>query len=108
MKRIIITVPQGSKKWMVTVSSGCFKRKSAANVYNYVERKLLAKKMMTSLGTSLKDKTAARVKYDKEYHNESLASKNTSYLLYTLSCFLEDYLSQDTLNNKEKLYGGEY
>ena len=58
-------------------------------------------------------KTAVRVVDVQGHHtetlNESLPSRNAPYLLFTLACFLEDFLSKPVFNKYERAYfkGGD-
>jgi hypothetical protein len=100
MKYITVTVPKTPKdRWTVSLFGKTpHKRKDATSLYRLVERKLSA-----SLGSCMKEKTACRVKYGDGV-NVSLGSSDKNYLLYTLSCFLEDYLTKTVLNRAERQY----
>jgi hypothetical protein len=49
-------------------------------------------------------KTCVKVKYSDRSTNESLASSDARYLLFTLGCFLEDYLSKQVKRKIERKY----
>ncbi len=96
MSKIIITVPKDSKKWKL---SGVGTRNKSfatpASLFNWLEKRFRVR--------SLREKMSVKVKYDYGT-NESLLSNNSSYLLYTLACFLKDYLSKEMLDIKYKKY----
>ena len=93
MKRIIIIEPKTiDGNWAL----GNRKRKSAYLIFYAVKRRLQAR--------TLNKRTAIRVKYADCTTNDSLTSNEPRYLLYTLGCFLEDYLSDATVLRIEKNY----
>ena len=95
--KIIVKVPETSNKWKLHWAGFGKHFTRADTLINGIERRLLR--------TAKDKKLSILVKYDKDSSNESLASLNPAYLLYTLSCFLEDYLSAETLRRIEKKYG---
>jgi len=102
MKKIKITTPnKNSSKWQVSWGKGGIrKRNNPTIIFNAIERKLLR--------LQLKENIEIVVKYDKDiaedFINESLPSCNAKYLLYSLLCFLEDYLPNDFIRRKLKNY----
>ena len=96
MSKIIVTIPKKNEKWKL---SGVGTRNkgfaSPSSLYNWIERRFHVPR--------LKEKMAIRVKY-MDSTNESLSSDNSNYLLYTLACFLKDYLSKEMLEIKYKKY----
>ena len=96
-KNIIVYVPEKKDgKWKVSIYGGVRHRNSASVIFNAIERKLQPRQN--------KQKTVIKVKYGKDTFNESLASFDNHYLLFTLSCFLEDHLSKKVMNRVEKKY----
>ena len=85
--------------WQLTMGGGARKHSRVSVLYAAVERKI-----KLFLASQPKGKTAVKVIYVDKGHNESLSSKNAGYLLYCSACFLEDFLSEDTLNKKIKSY----
>jgi len=98
MRKIIVTIPKiQNQKWKVSFGKNSrITRTSSVLVYKAIERTLLA----SSEGV----KTSIVVRYDENITNETLASTDPAYLLYTLSCFLEDFLPNRFLRAKEKRY----
>lgn len=95
--KIIITIPEDKKsKWKLYWSGKGKHFYNANTLYNGIVRRLL--------GSRLKEKMAIKVKEGKDTANETLTSFDKKYLLYTLSCFLEDYLSKETLKKAVKEY----
>lgn len=94
--KIKITVPQKNEHWKVSFGRGERKRSSAVAIFRAVERHLQAR--------ALREKMEIVVKYGKDISNETIASQDTKYLLYALSCFLEDYLPAQTLSRVEKTF----
>lgn len=99
--RITIKLPINEKGKFKLQSRGNLKGRqflTAAGLLGSLERALLRKE--------LKEKTAIVVKEYIDSHfvniNETLPSTEARYLIYTTSCFLEDYLSEDTLKKEEK------
>ena len=97
--KIIVTIPTKGK-WKLKWSGKGKHFQSVATLYNGIERRLLNH----SLGSQKQEKLVISVKYPDGTANESLASNDRRYLLFTLACFLEDSLSEDTLKTKYKLY----
>ena len=95
--KIIIKVPEIGKKWRVSFGGTPSSRKNATLIFKLVERRLF-------LGVGIKEKTSILVKYGKDVSNETLVSLDARYLLYTLVCFLEDYLTKEYLAEKYKQY----
>ena len=89
--KIKVSVPQGDKKWKVSFGNTPSYRKNATTIYKLVERKL-------NSGVGMK------VLYDHTTSNESLVSLDASYLLFTLACFLEEYLEKKFLDQKYREY----
>lgn len=98
-----IQIKELKSGWQLTMGGGARKRRTAILLYNQVERKI-----DRFLASSPGDKTAVRVVYGDGSHNESLNSNDTVYLLYTLGCFLEDYLSEPTFKRIERRYLEDY
>ena len=95
--KIKVKVPQNGDKWKVAFGSRNYRSRNTATViFSAIERRLLA--------SPLKEKTSIEVEYDKDTSNETLMSLDARYLLYTLCCFLEDYLEKQFLNQKYKQY----
>jgi hypothetical protein len=68
----------------------------ADTLFNGIERRLLRR--------ANEEKLAIVVDYGNHTFNETLMSEDAHYLLYTFACFLEDYLSVETLARITKLY----
>ena len=105
MKKIQIKVPkkEGDK---FSIGWGARPRPmhSAATILNRLQRLLVELKHG--------DKTSVIVKYGKGIHNETIRSNDVEYLVYTTTCFLEDYLPRYHMIRAEKRYqkslkGGE-
>ena len=101
MNRITIKIPRiKENKWSLSFGGSPRLRNSAAVVFNAIERRLL--------GSWRDYKTCVRIKeWDNgrwEVVNESLASTDANYLIYTMACFLEDYLSEKVMNRVERVY----
>ena len=106
MKKIIVTIPiQKGGKWTVSAFGSRGKqRKNAWSAFKYVEKQIFAKENLNFEG-SLKEKTSVLVKNGSNPINESLSSSQPRYLMFCLTAFLEDYLSEYVFSNKEKKYG---
>lgn len=86
--KIKVNVPQkDGEKWKVSFGHFPSSRKDPVLIFRLIERRLLR--------TAIREKTSITVNYSKDSSNESLDSLDANYLLYTLSCFLEDYLKWD-------------
>lgn len=94
--RIKISVPSDGKRWKVSFGNTPSYRKNATLILKLIERRFLR--------TGVKEKTSIQVVYDHSTFNETLVSLDARYLLYTLCCFLEDYLEIQFLNQKYKEY----
>lgn len=102
MRKIFIKIPKNDKaKWSIQRKNVRAKRYHRAIT-------TLKRTESILLGNEFKEKTAIVVKryidgkWDKE--NESLASRDTKYLLFTLTCFLDKYLSATWKNKLYKKY----
>ncbi len=94
--KITITVPQNNKKWKIS-SGGTPKSYAMWNsIYNRL-RGLLSR-------LEVKEKVSILVKYGDGGFNETIASSNANYLLYTVACFIEDYVSPEVVKNMYKKY----
>jgi len=98
--KIKVNVPLKGK-WKVSMGKSHGKHRANANTaFSLIERRLLASR--------LNKKIEITVKYTNHTTNKTLASFNKNYLLYALSCFLEDYLSPNILKKYEKYCTEEY
>ena len=103
MKNIIIKLPDKRVKKFRLQGNGWKSRRflRAATLLNRLESVFSR--------TKLDEKTAIVIKEYIGSHfvniNESLSSNDSKYLLYTLVCFLEDFLSEQTLLNMLKKHG---
>lgn len=79
-------------------ANGHYNRRTPSLVYTLIERRL-----NKLLGSDGGPNWAEKVNYG-DGANVSLGSTDKNYLLYTLSCFLEDYLSKATLSRAERQY----
>jgi hypothetical protein len=85
-------------KWRILWKGHSMSFRKADTLFNGMRRRLLR--------TDLKEKLAIVVNYGNHTFNETLSSNDARYLLYTLGCFLEDYLSRETISRTEKDYFG--
>lgn len=93
--KLIVTIPANKKgKWKLFWSGKGKHFFNPNTLYSGIERRLLA--------SANKEKLAIRVKEGNYTANETLASTDSKYLLYSLSCFLEDYLSKESLKRHLK------
>ncbi len=97
MRKIIIKELENN--WQLTMGAGARKHPRTMVLFNAVERKI-----KSFLASQKGGKTVVKVVYADGGQNESLASKKVGYLLYTLTCFLEDFLSEETLAKKIEKY----
>lgn len=97
-----ITFKKLNNAWQLSFGSSIVKRKNVAVLYYRLKRKI-SRWLASCEGV----KTCVRVNYGNGYYNESLPSKDESYLLYCAGCFLEDFLSENMLKKIEKKYGQE-
>lgn len=99
---IKVIIPKGENPWK-GLHGKHFSR--ATDVYNFYERQLLGFDE-----ARLKTKTKVIIDYGvehpsepKDWINEGLYN-NSSTALYSLACFLEDYISHDFMRSKRRLY----
>ena len=97
MKKITIQVNKNNFRLIMVGKRRNYK--SAGGVIGVLERLLTHDSRLEK-----KERTALKVDYGQGYTNESLGSKNPYYLLFSILCFLEDYLNQEYFSVKEKLY----
>ena len=99
--RLIIKLPIGE--------NGRFKLQSRGNIHGRQYK--TAAGVTEALegvfsGTGLKEKMTIVIKEDIGSHfeniNETLSSNDREYLLYCTACFLEDYISKNSLRKAEK------
>src|SRR3990167_2161263 len=100
MKKIVVIIPKEGQDWRATLfRGGSIKRKSALSLLTRIER---------TLGRSRRSanvlKFAVKVNYGKGYVNESYPSADSKQQLYALTCFLEDYLPENSLDSRYKKY----
>jgi hypothetical protein len=93
--KFVIIVPEKNSLWKINHA----KRVSPELVYRFLERKITK-----SLAVDNDAKIVVEVKYTNHTTNETLKSSDASYLLYTTACFLEDYLSKNSLDRLYKKY----
>lgn len=93
---IKVKVPELREKWRFSIGSSTKRRNSVAVVYNQIERRLSR--------LPVKEKTAIRVIYDKPYVNETIKSLDARYLLFCMTCFLEEYMDPNFLRIKMRNY----
>ena len=107
MKKIIIKLPDPRVKKFRLQKDGWKSRRflQASSLMNRLDINFKRKKDATT-PYKLKEKTAIILKeYVDSYFvniNESLNSDDGKYLLYTASCFLEEYLSKEVMKKHEK------
>lgn len=105
MKKIIIKLPDKKVKKLRLQRNG-WKGRRFLKAARLISR--LEKSLRPSHPTNLKEKTAVVLKEGVGTKfvniNESIASNNRVYLLYTAACFLEDYLTKDYFNGIERKY----
>jgi len=108
VKRVVITAPKKeSGKWKVSMFGSKGKHRASANTaFQLVEKDLNVERDLIS-EARLKEKTCVKVKYGDGSINESLCSNQPRYLLFCLTCFLEDYPTKQTLKKKYKKYEPE-
>lgn len=100
--KVVIYVPNKKDPfWKLRWGKGGIrKRKSVASLFNAIEHRYLR--------SQLNEKISIVITYGKDaanvYVNESLASTDVHYLLYTTLCFLEDYLPRIFIIKKLQKY----
>jgi len=94
-----ITVRELKNNWQLVMGGAARRHSRIIVLFNTVERKI-----KSLLASQERGKTAVKVVYADGGHNESLNSGNVDYLLYTLTCFLEDFLPEWTFNKKIEKY----
>lgn len=100
MTKFIINVPNSeNQKWYLSINSARIKRLSIHDLL-----KAFRNRLAQHLGSCEGQKTCVKVKYDEMYHNETLTSDSLEYLIYATTCFLEDYISSETMRKAEKRY----
>lgn len=97
MITIKILVSENGKSWKVNKGSGGHPKKftDATKVIEWLER---------NLTHGLEVKTSVIVRYGNDMDNETETSQDGAYLVWAISCFLEDFLSRKTLKRIEKKY----
>lgn len=96
--KVIIKLPYKDGYWRLKIAGIEGRRYvSASGLLGGVKRFLL--------GTEIEKKTAIVTKRclgtSQETLNETLASNNPNYLMYTTTCFLEDFISPETMRVAE-------
>ena len=86
-----ILVPKDGK-WKVNGKH----RASAATVLALTEKLLLK--------ATAKEKTCVKVKYVDKTTNETLSSKDAEYLMYCTTCFLDDFITVQTMKKAERKF----
>jgi len=97
--KLVVKLPDAKGKWQIQIGRSVVKRSSAKSVYGRLERYLIR-----FLASSMKDKTCVCVKDGREVVNESLRSLSAGYLLYCLTCFMENDLGKSMIDRKIKKY----
>lgn len=94
---IKILIPKENGKWQINKGAGghCKKFVSALKILEFLERWV-----MPANGV----KTAVVVDYGNGYDNETETTTDGNYLIHATACFLEDFLSKETLKRIEKKY----
>lgn len=95
MRKITITCPSKTAKWKLASGHG-----GTPKSYDSIGPILKAFRQLVV--PQLREKTCVRVKYDSTYDNTTIPSFNSHYLAYATYCFLEDYLTPQTLTIAEK------
>lgn len=101
---IYVVVPKKGEDWKVTIGGGQLKRPDAINVFNYVERRLLASQLKTKINVTVDYNALHPLDHEGWVNEGTYGTKKEA--LYSLACFLEDYISADTLRRKLEQYGG--
>lgn len=78
--------------------------KTAIGLVNGLERLLPQNKLREKTAVQVKEGRYEKGKYEHEITNETVDSDDPSYLLYAVSCFLEDELSDDSKRKAERRY----
>jgi hypothetical protein len=95
--RIKIKLPQKEGGgWIVGIGKRKLSRKNATNAFSLAQNAIFR--------LARKEKTCVLVIYDECCSNETNASSNPHYLVWAVSCFLEDCLSKQILKQKESEY----
>ena len=100
--KVKITVPTKNKEWIVSVGHGNFKRPNATQIYNYVEKRLLATHFPSKIYVIV-DYGVEHPLEPNDWKNEGLYSDPT-VAPFALASFLEDYFTKDYLREKLKQY----
>ena len=105
MKKIVVKIPiLCGRKWSVSAfGSTGNKKKKVSSIFNFIEKQVFAKNNLDLEG-KLKEETSVLIKDGKYIINESVSSNQPQYLMYCLTVFLEDYLTEYILEMKEKQY----
>lgn len=99
VKKIMIKVPKTEKeKCLIYKGSGGKPLKRKTITYTF---KALERFFARSCEAKADQKLRVLVRYPDKSENESLASTDKNYLLYTTACFLEDFLPKKTLGKIE-------
>lgn len=95
---ITIRVPKNKNdRWVV---SNHYRRKSINTLLKLIEKQIIK--------ATAKGNVCIYVNYGDGEVNETIPSKNKDYLIYATACFLEDYMSEETLKKYEDLYAKKY
>lgn len=93
--KIKITIPKTQNdKWTVSFGNGNRKRDSATIIFNAIKTYLRAYRKEEKIAIVINGYIDSHL----EVLNETLDSADREHLIYTTSCFLEDFLTQETLN----------
>ena len=108
MKKLIIKIPiKKENKWSLQQTGILAKRfKTPTSLLNHLKRSFPQKEFDKRLAIIVKRYVGSspRPRCRWENINETLSSKDPKYLLYTITCFLEDYLSSSIINKVTKNY----
>lgn len=108
---IKVIVPKKGNPWKLSIGKSTGKHfASGSSVYTSVERHLLANReaKVKEKNVEIKIKVDYNLLHSEDpegWENEG-TYKDTSTALYSLACFLEDYVGGETLKKKLKQYGG--
>ena len=107
MKKIIIKYPDEKVDKFRLQRYGKWRGrqyKTAIGLVNGLERLLPQNKLREKTAVVVKKGWYEDGKYQHEVVNETIDSDNPSYLLYAVSCFLEDELSDASKRKVERRY----
>ena len=100
VKRITVKIPKTpTDKWVTHRGGRPLNKKTIGDTFSALKRFFAS-----NSASDVSKKWRVLVRYPDGGKNETITSNDKNYLLFATACFLEDYLSKETLKRTEKDY----